>query len=46
MNQTVQKLPRIEVVDALRGFAVMCILLLPMWNILSFPFILLIRLRG
>ncbi|MBR5803773.1 MAG: DUF418 domain-containing protein [Bacteroidaceae bacterium] len=28
MNQTVQKTPRIEVVDALRGFAVMCILLL------------------
>lgn len=28
MTQTVQKLPRIEAVDALRGFAVMCILLL------------------
>ncbi len=39
-KQLSEKLPRIEVVDALRGFAVMAISWYITWNTLSFRFIL------
>lgn len=39
MEQLSNKNPRIEVVDALRGFAVMAILLVTVLNISFFPFI-------
>lgn len=39
MEQLSNKNPRIEVVDALRGFAVMAILLVHSLNISFFPFI-------
>lgn len=38
-KQLSEKLPRVEVVDALRGFAVMAILLVHSWSISSFRFI-------
>lgn len=37
--ELLKKTPRIEVVDALRGFAVMAILLYIIWNISFSPFI-------